>query len=210
MHASQGHHAVSLDASPTRDGGRRLRRIAHRLDIGFETVEYGAAIEGALSEISERDRAILHLRFAEDLTQSEIAEAGGRLPDARLADLRSTLETLRGAVSEDRTKPPTAGPSRRPRTRRTRRCCRQAPCRSSPQCCRPASSACQSRRGFPSEPGSARPPSTSGPSRVRVPSPSQIATSSRPLAKSSAPWAGTASPSSTVSASRSTENSARV
>ena len=100
------------------------------MDIGFETVEYGAAIEGALAEISERDRAILHLRFAEDLTQSEIAERVGvsQMHVSRI--LRSTLEILRGAVDEDQTKPPTAtGASRRPRTRRTRRCSRRAPCR---------------------------------------------------------------------------------
>jgi RNA polymerase sigma-B factor len=103
MHASQGHHAVSLDASPMMGDGEEPAPLRERIgsrDVGFETVEYGAAIEGALSEISDRDRAILHLRFAEDLTQSEIAERVGvsQMHVSRI--LRTTLEILRGAVDE--------------------------------------------------------------------------------------------------------------
>ena len=103
MHASQGHHAVSLDASPMMGDGEEPAPLRERIggvDISFETVEYGAAIEGALSEISDRDRAILHLRFAEDLTQSEIAERVGvsQMHVSRI--LRTTLEILRGAVDE--------------------------------------------------------------------------------------------------------------
>ena len=103
MHASQGHHAVSLDASPTMGDGEEHAPLRERIgsqDIGFETVEYGASIEGALSEISERDREILHLRFVEDMTQSEIAKRVGvsQMHVSRI--LRSTLEILRNAVDE--------------------------------------------------------------------------------------------------------------
>ena len=103
MHASQGHHAVSLDASPTMGDGEEHAPLRERIggqDIGFETVEYGASIEGALSEISQRDREILHLRFVEDMTQSEIAKRVGvsQMHVSRI--LRSTLETLRRAVDE--------------------------------------------------------------------------------------------------------------
>jgi RNA polymerase sigma-B factor len=101
MHASQGHHAVSLDASPPSGDGEEPAPLGERIgskDLGFETVEYGAAIEPALAEISERDRQILHLRFAEDLTQSEIAERVGvsQMHVSRI--LRATLEQLRAAV----------------------------------------------------------------------------------------------------------------
>jgi RNA polymerase sigma-B factor len=104
MHASQGHHAVSLDASPPTGDGEEPAPLRERIgskDIGFETVEYGAAIEPALAEISERDREILHLRFVEDLTQSEIADRVGvsQMHVSRI--LRSTLERLRDAVTED-------------------------------------------------------------------------------------------------------------
>jgi RNA polymerase sigma-B factor len=103
MHASQGHHAVSLDASPGGAEGDEPAPLRERIgseDLGFDTVEYGAAIVPALAEISERDRTILHLRFVEDLTQSEIAERVGvsQMHVSRI--LRNTLEKLRGAVDE--------------------------------------------------------------------------------------------------------------
>jgi RNA polymerase sigma-B factor len=104
MQASQGHHAVSLDAPGGRGGdGEEPAPLGERIgseDLGFETVEYGVAIEPTLGEISERDRLVLHLRFAEDLTQSEIAERVGvsQMHISRI--LRSTLDRLREAVAE--------------------------------------------------------------------------------------------------------------
>lgn len=104
MHASQGHHSVSLDASGSMPDGEEPAPLRERLgaeDIGFDTVEYGVAIGSTLADISERDRTILHLRFAEDLTQSEIAERVGvsQMHVSRI--LRATLERLREAVRDD-------------------------------------------------------------------------------------------------------------
>jgi RNA polymerase sigma-B factor len=104
MHASQGHHAVSLDASPPMGDGEEPAPLRERIgneDLGYDTVEYGAAIEGALSEVSQRDREILHLRFVEDLTQSEIADRVGisQMHVSRI--LRATLDDLRGAVNPE-------------------------------------------------------------------------------------------------------------
>jgi RNA polymerase sigma-B factor len=104
MHASQGHHAVSLDAASTLADGEDPAPLGERIgeaDLGFDTVEYGAAIAPALAEISERDRKVLHLRFVEDMTQSEIAERVGvsQMHVSRI--LRSTIEHLRGAVHAD-------------------------------------------------------------------------------------------------------------
>ena len=48
-----------------------------RIDIGYEAVEYGASAGIAVAALSPRDREILRLRFVEDRTQSEIAEAVG-------------------------------------------------------------------------------------------------------------------------------------
>jgi RNA polymerase sigma-B factor len=103
MHASQGHHSVSLDASSMQGDGDEPAPLGERLgkiDLGFETVEYGAAIEPTLAKISDRDRMVLHLRFVEDLTQSEIAARVGvsQMHVSRI--LRSTLEELRQAVRE--------------------------------------------------------------------------------------------------------------
>ena len=83
---------------PTMADGEEPAPLGERIgeeDLGFDTVEYGAAIEPALAEISERDRKVLHLRFVEDMTQSEIAERVGvsQMHVSRI--LRSTLEKLR-------------------------------------------------------------------------------------------------------------------
>ena len=69
-------------------------------DPGFETVEYGAAIESVLQELSERDRMVLHLRFIEDLTQTQIAERIGvsQMHVSRI--LRAALQRLREQVPE--------------------------------------------------------------------------------------------------------------
>ena len=97
MHASQGHHASSLDrpaSAEAEDGMTLVDRLGGK-DHMFDTVEYAVAIEPVLEEISERDRQILHLRFVEDLTQTEIAKRVGisQMHVSRL--LRSTLERLR-------------------------------------------------------------------------------------------------------------------
>jgi RNA polymerase sigma-B factor len=103
MHASQGHHALSLDVSPMIDGDEPapLRERIGDVDLGYEVVEYGAAIAPALAEISERDRRILHLRFVEDLTQREIAAQVGisQMHVSRI--LRSTLDLLRDRADAD-------------------------------------------------------------------------------------------------------------
>ena len=101
MHASQGHHSISLDASSAFADGDEPAPLSERIgatDLGFDTVEYGAAIAPALDQISERDRKVLHLRFVEDMTQSEIAERVGvsQMHVSRI--LRATLDRLREAV----------------------------------------------------------------------------------------------------------------
>jgi RNA polymerase sigma-B factor len=104
MHASQGHHAVSLDATSTMGDGDDPGPLRDRIgseDLSFETVEYGEAIGPVLQEISDRDREVLHLRFVEDLTQSEIAERVGvsQMHVSRI--LRATIEKLRKRIPEE-------------------------------------------------------------------------------------------------------------
>jgi RNA polymerase sigma-B factor len=67
-------------------------------DAGYDAVEYGAAIESVIHELPERERMILHLRFVEDMTQSEIAARIGvsQMHVSRL--LRATLRRLRKQV----------------------------------------------------------------------------------------------------------------
>ena len=104
MHAAQGHHAVSLDASSSLGDGDDPGPLKDRIgeeDLSFDTVEYGEAIGPVLEEISERDRKVLHLRFVEDMTQSEIAEQVGvsQMHVSRI--LRATIEKLRQQMPEE-------------------------------------------------------------------------------------------------------------
>jgi RNA polymerase sigma-B factor len=100
MEAGQAHHAMSLDAQAQKEDGEGIP-LTERLggsDPAFDTVEYGAAITDALESLSERDRTVLHLRFIEDMTQTEIADRVGvsQMHVSRI--LRSAVERLRGEV----------------------------------------------------------------------------------------------------------------
>jgi RNA polymerase sigma-B factor len=92
-----GRRADSLDA-PVRDddGGEspRLEGIGDT-DEGFDTVEHLTVIDAALRAVPAREREILRLRFAHDLTQAEIAERVGvsQMQISRL--LRRTVARLR-------------------------------------------------------------------------------------------------------------------
>src|SRR5918992_3453109 len=102
MEAGGAHHAVSIDALQRMDDSEGVPMVERlgESDPGFDTVEYGAAIESVLSELSERDRTVLHLRFVEDLTQTQIAERIGvsQMHVSRI--LRATLQRLRKQVPE--------------------------------------------------------------------------------------------------------------
>jgi RNA polymerase sigma-B factor len=100
MEAGQAHHAMSLDAQAQTEEGEGIP-LTERLgdsDPAFDTVEYGATITDALESLSERDRTVLHLRFVEDMTQTEIADRVGvsQMHVSRI--LRAAVERLRGEV----------------------------------------------------------------------------------------------------------------
>jgi RNA polymerase sigma-B factor len=100
MEAGQAHHAMSLDAQAQNEDGEGIP-LTERLggsDPAFDTVEYGAAITDALESLSDRDRTVLHLRFIEDMTQTEIADRVGvsQMHVSRI--LRAAVERLRGEV----------------------------------------------------------------------------------------------------------------
>ena len=110
MEAAVAYDSVSLDAPLSTDGDGGGDAYGDRLgddDGRFELIELGATIAPTLRALSERDRIVLHLRFAEDLTQSEIAERIGvsqmhvsRLIRRSLARLRTVAEAAEnGAVA---------------------------------------------------------------------------------------------------------------
>jgi RNA polymerase sigma-B factor len=100
MEAGQARHAISLDVqSQTEDGeGDPLKERLGRSDPGFDTVEYGAAIEEALDSLTKRDRVVLHLRFVEDMTQTQIAKRVGISQMHVSRVLRATLRRLREQI----------------------------------------------------------------------------------------------------------------
>jgi RNA polymerase sigma-B factor len=97
LQAVQAYDTLSLDAPrPSADG----ETIAYGETLGesderFELVELDATLASVLGQIPERERAILRMRFLEDLTQTEIAERVGisQMQVSRL--LRRSLEQLR-------------------------------------------------------------------------------------------------------------------
>ena len=79
MEAGQAYEAVSLDAERS-SGDSDSDTFADTLgeeDQRFELVEYGATIAPTLRALPTRDQLDLHLRFVEDMTQSQIAERIG-------------------------------------------------------------------------------------------------------------------------------------
>jgi RNA polymerase sigma-B factor len=100
LEAATAYDSVPLEA-PRSDDGEETGAVA-RLgaeDPGYELAEYSATLAPELRALPERDRLVLHLRFVEDLTQSEIAEQIGvsqmhvsRLIRAALTKLRSGID----------------------------------------------------------------------------------------------------------------------
>jgi RNA polymerase sigma-B factor len=77
--ASSAYEAESLDSRTKSDGEEReplVTTIASE-ERGYDLVEYGASMRPAMAELSEQERAIIAMRFFQDLTQSEIARRLG-------------------------------------------------------------------------------------------------------------------------------------
>jgi RNA polymerase sigma-B factor len=98
LQVSQARSSVSLDAP--RPGGEeddsdpRVERIGVE-DDGYELVENSSAVAHALRSLAPRERRIVYLRFAREMTQSEIAAQVGlsQMQVSRL--LRQALDRMR-------------------------------------------------------------------------------------------------------------------
>ena len=93
----QAYEAASLDAPQPGSSEDPLQYAdaIGRVDERYELIELDATLVAVLGHIPTRERAILHMRFVEDLTQTEIAERVGvsQMQISRL--LRQTLARLR-------------------------------------------------------------------------------------------------------------------
>jgi RNA polymerase sigma-B factor len=97
LQAIQAYETLSLDAPRPRADGEVVAYgdTVGQNDERYELVELDATISAVLGHIPPREREILHMRFVEDLTQTEIAERVGisQMQVSRL--LRRSLEQLR-------------------------------------------------------------------------------------------------------------------
>ncbi|MDA8313552.1 MAG: SigB/SigF/SigG family RNA polymerase sigma factor [Actinomycetota bacterium] len=115
LEAGQGYRTSSIDATD-----RNEETLASHIgedDASFDTIEDRELLAPAIAQLAPRERLILQLRFANGLTQSEIAARVGisqmhvsRLLAASLEQLRRTVAATREddsahATSGDRTLP---------------------------------------------------------------------------------------------------------
>jgi RNA polymerase sigma-B factor len=102
LNARVAHDALPLDP-PAGDGEPQQATDEATPQADFSAaVDERLALSGALRSLQRRERTILHLRFVEGLTQTEIADRVGlsqmyvsRLLRSSLATLREGLETGR-------------------------------------------------------------------------------------------------------------------
>jgi RNA polymerase sigma-B factor len=100
--AAGAYRAVSLDRPRGEDEeGEDYAETVGGEDPGFGLAEDSATLERLLGTLSEREREVLRLRFAEDLTQSEIGERVGvsQMHVSRL--IRQSISRLRAAAQVD-------------------------------------------------------------------------------------------------------------
>jgi RNA polymerase sigma-B factor len=102
LQATQAYEALSLDAPRpgAEDEGITFGDAMGHEDERYELVELDATIVSALKHIPARERTMLHMRFVQDLTQTEIAARVGisQMQVSRL--LRRSLDQLR-ALTRD-------------------------------------------------------------------------------------------------------------
>jgi RNA polymerase sigma-B factor len=102
--AAAARHATSLESTMSDGDGQpaMLGDVIGAHDVGLDAAEAAITAERLRRHLSERDREVLRLRFAEDLTQTEI---GARLGISQMhvsRVIRRSLEQLRSlAETED-------------------------------------------------------------------------------------------------------------
>ncbi len=106
MHARASQRAMSLDAPVSREDAEAMPMLetVGAVDPGYDDVESQLAVE-LCSDLTDRERAVLEMRFSEDLTQSEIGERLGvsQMQVSRIVRraLAKMLEAVQGDESPD-------------------------------------------------------------------------------------------------------------
>lgn len=101
MEARQAYASSSMDKRSPDGSGVPLHDRLEDDDMHLFFADDRVVVEKAIMELPERQRKILHLRFNEDMTQSEIAEQVGisQMHVSRL--LTSALEKLRESIGSE-------------------------------------------------------------------------------------------------------------
>ena len=97
--AGAARHPASLsEPQPDADGDAVV--VPGECDPGYAAAEARADLADGLAALPSRERVIMHLRFEEDLTQSEIADRVGisQMHVSRL--IRAALRTLRASAAD--------------------------------------------------------------------------------------------------------------
>lgn len=100
LEAAVAYEPVSLDTAPgAEEEDDALAHAVGTEDPAYDLVDYAATLEPAMRALPERERAILHMRFVEDMTQSQIAKRLGisQMHVSRL--IRKALETMRSQTA---------------------------------------------------------------------------------------------------------------
>jgi RNA polymerase sigma-B factor len=120
LESSSAYSALSLSEGPDPDeeGGGPMDALGEE-DEHFEQSEQRITLASGIQRLPARERAILHLRFFEGLTQSEIAERVGisQMHVSRL--IRNSLDRMRRELEAGEAAPAEGGGSP-PATRRKR------------------------------------------------------------------------------------------
>src|SRR3954466_1589287 len=102
LESSSAYSAMSLSEGPDPDeeGGGPMESLGGD-DEGYEQSEQRMTLATGLQRLPARERAILHLRFFEGLTQSEIADRVGisQMHVSRL--IRNSLDRIRRELEQD-------------------------------------------------------------------------------------------------------------
>jgi RNA polymerase sigma-B factor len=97
--AGRNYRTSSLDAPAA--GGQTLASVLSEVDRNLSQIEERSLLAKALEHLSPRDRVIVHMRFVEGLTQSEIATRVGLSQMQISRILTANIRLLRTIVSED-------------------------------------------------------------------------------------------------------------
>jgi len=99
LQAGRAYEAMALDMPLAETDGNTLLDLIGSEDERFERIDEIASLSSLRGVLDDRERQLLHLRFVDELSQSQIAASMGcsQMTVSRL--LRTTLERLRAAAN---------------------------------------------------------------------------------------------------------------